>query len=374
MNKLITIFLLLFTVTVLQSQTNGVWEKLGNAQGGYAPTLSVKNNGAVYATMIYDSKMFQSTDEGKNWEEFDAQKHPGILIIGKDGTITFQERILNSDQSFNRLEVFYSKDNGVTYSKKTITNDIIQILPLSNGSWAGISHIYDFNTTWHTTTTFLSTDEGDTWAPTSEVPHTQLRLHNPKISEPTNGFLLILDGIGQSIGFTSSDFSATWKRLAPGFGVLTNDDLRFTRDANGNLWALGTGNCSKSEDNGASWTVIEPDSIFINYGFHFAVLSNGNLLAQKRNGGNDLITWRTYLSEDQGNTWQSIILPLDIRLHHEPLPSGEILGERYGILRSENGNDWSHSDNGMVEAVPSGLRWISEDTVFAKAGYNQLLH
>ncbi len=201
------------------------------------------------------------------------------LWMSSDGGITWRISIDNMDNRINRFMLhikdrdseegviygdgcglFKSTDFGVNWSNQTLTRwTLAQINPRQHRTRYLVSCLSGF---------WRSSDSGNTWQP-SMIGLSDLALQSVSIDAVDNDALLLPCDTGAP--FISRDGGLTWKRTSySGFDDAWDYSVKFSETVSGRIWAI------------LGYRGFEPD--------------------------------RLHISEDYGETWRELVLPLHLHI------------------------------------------------------------
>ena len=294
------------------------WIDTGGNTGGFRQALAVLDSTTIFAggrdLETDTSGLLRSIDSGQTWEMTALEEPTNFIDIDEAGRVfagtgTGVYRSLDQGETWEQLELPQVTMIG-TYGENNV------IVGLYGD--AGLLQSEDAGETWHEINTrFVNSTVGAT------VIDAQGR---------------IFARTGRGV-FRSTDAGVTWERYGLDEPV---SDLLITPA--GNLFARSPGNhLYRSSTETIDWQTIEAVSVQRFEGRHrLATGPDGHLFDLE---GNTL--WRT---DDEGETWQSMEVPLAYTLMIHP--NGDIFlgSSSKGVYRSsDEGQTWEQLTNGLTK-------------------------
>jgi len=288
--------------------------------------------------------IFVSDDNGQNWQESN---------FGLTSTTVYSLAISGSNIYAGTYGngVFFSSNNGASWSVSTTGLTSLNVLSLAiNGSdiLAGT-----------TDGVFLSTDNGNTW--------------NERSSGITSTYIRDLEFRGtkifagtQSGGiFVSEDYGLNWTAVNNGLTSLTIYALAIS---GGNIFAgTATGGVFLSIDDGQNWSPINNGLEELD--IRDLAVNAPRLFAATRN--------RAFVSDNNGSSWRKITT-----LGGGTVSSVAVIGSNLfagpsfnGVyISQDNGDTWDTINEGLPSRIPVEAFVSDESRLYIGTGYNGLYY
>lgn len=317
--------------------------------------LKIDNNDNIFAEAGKSRTMYLSKDLSKTWEKISKPFHNSRLSfknVGRDGTIIyyFVSRTLTNTA--------ISKDFGDTWIYQNVGKTLKDILPLDDGNFLAIDLRNEL---------FISKDSMKTLQKVWSNPNPFGEDFN-KIFQTKSGTIIIPPsflGLKNDLLY-SNDNGTSWEvSNIPSF--FNQSDFTAIESApNGTLWMLSRYSIYNSNNNGRSWEQINTPNPNLN---SLLIDQTGIVRVQENSTSFDEYNY-SYAFEDSTGMWQKDSTSHDIKWYSgNQLKDGSYLGWRFGLHKSNNLNNWEIADTTIWESGTTALTWVSEDTLFARAGH-----
>lgn len=353
------IFFLLASLCVSFSssaQISAFWERVPGPYGGKNIVLIKTHGDTLYAQPpqanpnSYETditRLYRSTDNGQNWErllvKLNGDTLHGYVGIAPNGTFN----VVFSDLLSGTGNLYRSFNGGINWTLIPINKPFFKVEETSTGALLGLYD--DLNEIWR------SEDGGQTWNIAGNVL-SFFKTPKTNIKSLQNGDL-ILSGFYTYEIFRSSDDGASWQMLEID-SIQSFPAGSLYASSSGALIAYGLEHLYRSTDQGQNWQKIDGTDFFGTLGL--VQLNDGTLITTDVNN-------KFVRSNDDGLTWHVFSSNHDFtQILPTRLSNGIIFGISNALYQSADGGiTWQFSANSMDLTVPRQLEFISEDSVFA---------
>jgi len=309
-----TILILLF---LLPLQLLAVWEKCNGPYGANVTCLAKRGNLMFAGTD--NSKIFKSTDAGRNWE-VSIKVPPGCTM--NDIQIFGNNVVASAD-----VELFQSQDLGKTWDWARGEIDGLRYISSNNVVRCGRKLITVINSN----TLYMTDTTENKW------------FKNDSVTNGNIDFIASNDTILYAASYRglikSDDYGYNWQIVKLGNDIINYGRISITN----NFIYAGKmdGSLSVSTDNGVNW--YESNTDLKKFELQKIFSDENRVFICKDTG--------IIVSYDRGLTWKSLSVNLDSMIISSVIPDGDNIyvgTKRYGVLVStDNGLTWSTSNNGF---------------------------
>jgi photosystem II stability/assembly factor-like uncharacterized protein len=320
------IFALAWPGYLIRSTDNGAtWDSINTGLvDSILGKLAIERGGKLFMSTS-KAGAFQSTDHGDSWTRTGlGLRDTDISIMKTNGRGYIFAGTYDSG-------LFYSKDDGMSWQSTGYGIESANLVfALPDGKILASTN----------TGAFLSSDEGDTWAPldVNWNPSTNVSPVIPRYCLSPSGSVFIA---GDSGLFRSTDMCETWKKNYTDSSHSNSMIYSLIANSAGHLFITVPKGNFRSTSDGNSW--IPMDS---NMG-QILAFSKGYLFAGVYSSSQNAIS--LFRSSDEGDTWKKVCdnFPFFSTISVDP-EGNLILGGNGEIFQStDTGETWHTIDNGL---------------------------
>ncbi len=384
MKNSILLLLAFFFFTSLTFSQTIQWEQLSGPHGGAIYSIVTDNAGNMYASAMWNTGPYKSTDNGETWFSIKNGLTPASqycpMNISPNGDL-FVAGVYNSDNC-----IYRSTDAGESWT-----------VSLNTAGWSIFCISFDQDSIIYVATysgIYKSIDNGENWTPYGTFTGRAVA-----IAINDSGHVFVGD---YGIFYRSTDNGATWTQLAVSGGTT----IAINKYGHLFVGCSGNGGILRSTDNGDNWTYVYPaytvqikeastilfdenDYTYVptygkgvlfstDFGDSWTELNDGlgykYVRAITKNNNRYLFTggdYGIYKMDVFYAFWYSVGLPICSVKEILIDPYNNIFAGVWGVNRSyDKGLSWQTVNNGLANLDTRTFVIKDDETIFCGAGFD----